>query len=545
MASLFGSIGSAFGNAIKSGYDELKKKTSSSSSSNKSSNKSSNYSDNYGYDADSDTWGRNNPNQSYNQQQKAEKDYFKTPTGQAEQKRNNDQKEHRDYINSNYEGGFDSYYNTQQQKYNDALARGDADLLARLEADAQRVGYTLAPSQNYGGNYGGMTDGINMMQSAYDQQLQSLMDALNGYQSNLDNIQMPNFDMSGMENIQGDLSNLLNSLQNYQGADSMSMDESMARAYAQLNGLYNANLDKTLEGYNKNAISRGMFGQLPVEALKAQAISETELDKSKATNDLASNLFGDDYNRARQKDADYFGQISQQAGLLNNLYNNEMSQYQNAVNQYLNTVDMANMKDKNFYDNMYRQLDLINANYGATQDQYDRALQEYMTNYEMSSKQDTQAYNRAMDRLNLLGYADEETARILGIPQGTPSQSVSNAKLKGSSSGGSGGSSTPTRKPMTMSEKNAIFDDARNLLTRKVQKGTDIMGQPIYEEYIPSYDEVYSLYLKMATDLGYDPYDKQDDENLLNDLLGGAAINTSKQQQDNTRRNLNEKRVNQ
>lgn len=542
MGNLFGAIGSAFGNAIKSGYDELKKKTSSSSSSNKSSNKSSNYSDNYGYDADSDTWGRNNPNQSYNQQQKAEKDYFKTPTGQVEQKRNNDQKEHRDYINSNYEGGFDSYYNTQQQKYNDALARGDADLLARLEADAQRVGYTLAPSQNYGGNY--LNGGLNMQSN---QSYQALMDVLNGYQSQLQNIPLPDYDKyyDKMGGIQDDMQALLSTLQNYQGADSMSMDESMARAYAQLNGLYNANLDKTLEGYNKNAISRGMFGQLPVEALKAQAISETELDKSKATNDLASNLFGDDYNRARQKDADYFGQISQQAGLLNNLYNNEMSQYQNAVNQYLNTVDMANMKDKNFYDNMYRQLDLINANYGATQDQYDRALEEYMTNYEMSSKQDTQAYNRAMDRLNLLGYADEETARILGIPQGTPSQSVSNAKLKGSSSGGSGGSSTPTRKPMTMSEKNAIFDDARNLLTRKVQKGVDNFGQPIYEEYIPSYDEVYSLYLKMATDLGYDPYDKQDDENLLNDLLGGAAINTSRQQQDNTRRNLNEKRVNQ
>ena len=103
----------------------------------------------------------------------------------------------------------------------------------------------------------------------------------------------------------GDLKSVIEAIQDYQKTNSMSTDESQARAYAQLNSMYNANFDKTLDSYNKNAISRGMFGQLPTEALKANAISESELNKSSAVNNLANDLYNQDYSRARQTDQDF------------------------------------------------------------------------------------------------------------------------------------------------------------------------------------------------------------------------------------------------
>lgn len=56
-----------------------------------------------------------------------------------------DQLAHQSWINneSSGQGGLANYTNTQQSRYNDAFKSGDADLLGRLQADSQRVGYTL------------------------------------------------------------------------------------------------------------------------------------------------------------------------------------------------------------------------------------------------------------------------------------------------------------------------------------------------------------------------------------------------------------------
>lgn len=59
--------------------------------------------------------------------------------------------EHQAWINnpSSGYGGMDNYVANQQARYNEAVASGDTDLLGRLSADAQRVGYTLtAPAAN-------------------------------------------------------------------------------------------------------------------------------------------------------------------------------------------------------------------------------------------------------------------------------------------------------------------------------------------------------------------------------------------------------------
>ena len=109
-----------------------------------------------------------------------------------------------------------------------------------------------------------------------------------------------------MQQTKGQIGDLISALQTYQGEKSMSKDESNARAYAQLNNQYNAGLDKTLDNYNKDAVSRGMFGQLPIEALKANAMSESELNKASAISDLGNSMYTQDFDMARQKDQDFY-----------------------------------------------------------------------------------------------------------------------------------------------------------------------------------------------------------------------------------------------
>jgi hypothetical protein len=52
------------------------------------------------------------------------------------------QASHQSYINDKM-GGMDTYISTQQQKYDQALANGDQDMLRRLSDDMSRVGYAL------------------------------------------------------------------------------------------------------------------------------------------------------------------------------------------------------------------------------------------------------------------------------------------------------------------------------------------------------------------------------------------------------------------
>ena len=108
----------------------------------------------------------------------------------------------------------------------------------------------------------------------------------------------------------------------------MGRDESQARAYSQLDNLYDANLDKTLNNYNKDAISRGMFGQLPTEALKQNAISESELNKSSAINDLANSMYTQDFSMARQQDQDFYNQQNNLLNVLTQGYNIDKDIYQ-------------------------------------------------------------------------------------------------------------------------------------------------------------------------------------------------------------------------
>lgn len=65
---------------------------------------------------------------------------------------------HQAYINKTTTGGTDAYAENQRKRYQEAQQKGDADLINRLNADAQRVGYSLTQPKAVAG---GMTEYVD------------------------------------------------------------------------------------------------------------------------------------------------------------------------------------------------------------------------------------------------------------------------------------------------------------------------------------------------------------------------------------------------
>ena len=381
--------------------------------------------------------------------------------------------EHQQYIQDVHPGGYDAYVQLQNDRYNTALQNNDVDLLRRLQEDSQRVGYSLTP------NY--------QVQPAtpqtpeipdFSKEIKDLYSAIKNYQPQMPNIPYPNMKNYNFGDIQNQLNALTSQVQNYQGADYMNMDEAIARASSQLGGMYNQTLEQALEQYNKNAISRGMFGQLPVEALKAQAISESELDKANAINALGANLYSQDFDMAQRENQNYYQQINKLADLLGQQYNTELGRYQSDLNRYNTLYNQARQADQDYFNNIARQLDLLETQYNMQNREIDRYVQnigqfsnDYMAEIlklqndndpsndwkiaylqnarnqkiagmnEAEAKSQSELYKQAMDMFSKLGYATGWVAQALGLPEGTTTATY--ARLNTGGGSGSSGSKSP------------------------------------------------------------------------------------------------------
>lgn len=441
--------------------------------------------------------------------------------------------EHQQYIQDNFAGGYDDYKRIQQDRYNTAYSTGDYDLMSRLDKDAQRVGYNLnVPQQQV------MKQQQPMMpQTENSQRLDDLLNALKTYQSQVPDIPYPDMSDYKFNNFENQLSSLTNELQNYKGANYMNMDEAIARANSQLSGMYNEQMNKALESYNKNAISRGMFGQMPVEALKQQAIAENELNKSNAVNALGANLHSKDFNMAQQKDNNYYAQINRLADLLGQQYNAELGKYQADVNQYTNYYNVARQQDKDYFDNIYRQLDLLGTQYNVQQDQRQNEINllgQYSNDYmarinqvqndnnfnndweipyltmlrndkisgqnQAKAEANSQLNKQAMDMFTKLGYANGWVAEALGLPEGTKTASYSNQLSKNTGSGGSGiGKLTPA-------QAQNYLEYARDSLAKEKGKYVlnDITKKQEFVPYNPTQQEVLQQYANILNALGFD-----------------------------------------
>lgn len=375
--------------------------------------------------------------------------------------------EHQQYIQDTHPGGYDAYTKLQNDRYNTALQSNDVDLLNRLQADSQRVGYSLTPNQP-----------VQPAMPDYSKQMNDLLSAVKEYESQIPDIPYPDMGDYKFNDIQKQLGNLTNQLKGYEGANYMNMDEAIARANSQLGGMYNQSLEQALESYNKNAISRGMFGQLPVEALKAQAISESELDKANSVNALGANLYSQDFDIAQRKNQNYYQQVNRLADLLGQQYNTELGQYQGDLNRYNTLYNQAKQSDQDYFNNINRQLDILGTQYNMQDNEINRYVQnigqfsnDYMAEIlklqndndpsndwriaylqnarnqkiagqdEAEAKSQSETYKQAMDMFGKLGYATGWIAQALGVPEGTTTATY--ARLNSGGSSGSSGSKSP------------------------------------------------------------------------------------------------------
>lgn len=434
--------------------------------------------------------------------------------------------EHQQYIQDTFTGGYDDYKRIQQDRYNTAYTTGDYDLLQRLDKDAQRVGYNLSiPQQQI------MPQQITP-QTDNSQMLNDILSAVKTYESQIPDMPYPDMGDYKFDNIQKQLGDLTNQVKNYQGADYMNMDEAIARANSQLGGMYNESMNKAIENYNKNAIARGMYGQMPVEALKQNAIAENELNKSNAVNSFGADLYSKDFNMAQQKNNNYYAQINRLADLLGQQYNTELDQYQGDLNRYNTMYNRARQADSDYFDNIYRQLDILGTQQNMQNNEMDKYANnigqfsnDYMAeinrvkgdndpsndwqiaylqnarnqkisgqNTAQSEAQSTQ-YKQAMDMFSKLGYASGWVAQALGLPEGTTTASYSNS-LRSKSGGSGGGTNTPSEPKgieLSPAQMNSYMEMAANDLINRKGEG-----------YSPTRDEIFAETAKLLKALGYD-----------------------------------------
>ena len=131
--------------------------------------------------------------------------------------------------------------------------------------------------------------------------------------------------------------------------DTLDWDQALARATQQLNGQYNKALQDSLDNINRAALKTGFFGQLPTEALKAQATASTELERQSAINELASTLMNDSRNYAQQQYEDDTKSVQQQMDTIMQLYNYLYKLNQDAIN---------NEEDQTRLDQAQQQIDI-------------------------------------------------------------------------------------------------------------------------------------------------------------------------------------------
>lgn len=128
-----------------------------------------------------------------------------------------------------------------------------------------------------------------------------------------------------------------NQMPQFSDYEKLSWEQALAQAQEQLNSSYQKALNETLDGINQQALETGFYGQLPVEALKQQATSATELDKQTAIYDLARNLLSDSQDYAQQQyDNDMNtsnARMSTIQQIFNVIYQNNLDKLNQANNQ--------------------------------------------------------------------------------------------------------------------------------------------------------------------------------------------------------------------
>lgn len=117
---------------------------------------------------------------------------------------------------------------------------------------------------------------------------------------------------------------------------SLSYDQALKMAGDRLGSQYDKNLEKTLDAVDKNALSRGFFGQLPTAGLQRATAADIEGNKQQAINELAQALMADS-----KAEADRKSQLN-------------MQEQQARLNTVLAALQQSSTMDQRNIDNMLK-----------------------------------------------------------------------------------------------------------------------------------------------------------------------------------------------
>lgn len=173
----------------------------------------------------------------------------------------------------------------------------------------------------------------------------------------------------------------------------MTWEQARARAAEQLNASYDKNLEDHYNELNKKALQTGFFGQLPAEALKAQALAANDVEREKAINELANQIYDNSYNEAlisynadTERNTNQLNTIKTIAGLYEQ-YKENMRDYE-IQKQTLSQADAQKMYE--LTANSYNQLTSIIADVrrsldpeleGGKIEMYDNLLQSLVDSF--------------------------------------------------------------------------------------------------------------------------------------------------------------------
>ena len=260
--------------------------------------------------------------------------------------------EHQQYIEDNNDGGYNAYVSNQNARYADALKNNNVDLLNRLNADAQRVGYTLNAPETPTYNlpelnlpeykpYSGKLPELNLPEyKPYSGKLPEL----NLPSLNLPTLELPDYEKFTYKDF--DYRDF-----NYDDFKYNVNDDKMYNVYKDMYGRQGqAASDKALA--NTAAATGGM-----PSSYAAAANAQAQQAYAKKTADMIPILEDKAYNRYANERGFAYGQYSDDRNF----------NYQD----YLGDRDLAHNEHQNDYQAGYgKALDLYGADYNSTIDKY-------------------------------------------------------------------------------------------------------------------------------------------------------------------------------
>ena len=274
--------------------------------------------------------------------------------------------EHYNYINSNFAGGIDAYKQMQQNKYNNAILNGDADMLSRLGADMNRVGYTLDTSQK----------------------------ATQAPTLELPTLELPSYKKFSYDDF------------NY---DDFNYDVNNDSSYKQYADMYARQGQSA--GEQALANTAAATGGMP-SSYAAAANAQTQQAYAKKTADMIPTLEENAYNKyTNERNFDYSDYINDR--------NLDYSEHQNKYNSDVNNANAEyNANAANAKDSYSANWDTVNYNTSKANTSYDREKTEAATEYQKvldsidnKYRQDTFNWNKSTDARDYAHNASQDAVQ--------------------------------------------------------------------------------------------------------------------------------------